>query len=105
VLAVHAGAVAWLHPAACDPFLRLLLVALVVALGAGIVACYSLLRRGVHWFVDAAVPRRVDYVALHAAIAQKLAATDSADEALEEARRHLASRIQSRILRDRLLRF
>jgi hypothetical protein len=92
VLSLHAGAVTWFGPAEPEPLLELLLV----AVGAGIAASYSLLRRGAHWFVDAVVLRRPDYVALHAAIAQALAAAETPEEALEEARRQLVPALSAR---------
>jgi hypothetical protein len=92
VVSLHSGAVAWRGAAAPEPFLGLLLL----AVGAGIAASYPLLRRGVHWFVDAVVLKRPDYLALQGAIAQALAAAQTPEEALEEARRQLAPALAAR---------
>jgi hypothetical protein len=92
VVSLHAGAVAWLGPAAPDPLLELLLL----AVGVGIAASYPLVRRGIHWFVDAVVLRRPDYVTLQAGIAQALAAAETPEDALEEARRQLAPALAAR---------
>jgi len=91
-LALHASASTWLGPVEPDPFLEVLLV----AIGVGIAASYTLLRRGAHWFVDAVVLRRPDYVALQADIAQALAAAETPEEALEEARRQLTPALAAR---------
>jgi hypothetical protein len=92
VVSLHAGAVAWLGPAVPEPLLQLLWL----AVGVGIAASYSLVRRGIHWFVDTVVLRRPDYAALHAGITQALAAAETPEEALEEARRQLAPALAAR---------
>jgi hypothetical protein len=91
-VSAHAVAVAWLGPAAPDPLPELLWL----GVGAGIAAFYPLVRRGIHWFVDTVVLRRPDYVALHAGITQALAAAETPEQALEEARRQLAPALAAR---------
>jgi signal transduction histidine kinase len=88
----HAAAVAWLGPAAADPLREMLWL----AVGVGIASSYPLLRRGIHWFVGTVVLRRPDYGALHAGVAQALAASETPEQALEEARRHLAPALAAR---------
>jgi hypothetical protein len=92
VVSLHAGAVACLGPAEPEPLLELLLL----AVGAAIAATYPLLRRGAHWFVDSVVLKRPDYAAVHAGIAQALAAAETPEEALEGARRQLAPALAAR---------
>jgi hypothetical protein len=92
VVSAHAVAVAWLGPAAPDPLRELLWL----AVGAGIAASYPLLRRGTHWFVGTIVLRRPDYVALHAGVTQVLAAAETPEQALEEARLQLAPAVAAR---------
>ena len=92
LVSAHAGAVAWLGPAAPNPLPELLWL----AVGAGIAASYPLVRRGIHWFVDTVVLRRPDYAALQAGITQALAAAETPEQALEEARRQLAPALAAR---------
>lgn len=77
-LAVYAGAAAWLVPAGSDPLATIGYVGLGVAMA----IAYPRIRRGIHWFVDAVMLRRPDYVALRARIGQSVSSAETPEEAL-----------------------
>jgi two-component system, LytTR family, sensor kinase len=73
-----------------------LLIGLPIIIGLAAGLLYPALRRGIDWFVDAAVLARSDYAALAADIARAVATYDTPDGVLDEACRQLAPALAAR---------
>ena len=91
-LVAYAAMSAWLLPGPLDP----LTATALGALGLSVALAYPFVRRGARWFVDRVVLGRADYAAVHAALADEVAAAETPEEALQAAARRLAPALAAR---------
>ncbi|HSK10674.1 MAG TPA: histidine kinase [Vicinamibacterales bacterium] len=93
LLGAYAGALAWFVPADPDPVTAIGFV----GLGIWMAVAYPWLRRGAHWFVDAVMLRRADYVELRASIGRAVAAAETPEEVLRESCARVGPAVAARL--------